>query len=244
MKRLLFILSTLFICGIAFAQTIRWHVGDTVIRTDTCSSGDSITPPTAPAKTGYNFVEWKLLYTRIEYLESTGTQYINTGFVANVNTYVVFKGAIKSVTTNFAGCGADNGGLHFVYDTSMKGIRTGGTGSMIPITYTLGDVVIIKNYYNTENKRVVQIEDKICVGSEGLFPNITIGMFALHDSSDRFVSAGGQKIYSFKIYDNNVLVRDFIPVLDKNGVPCMYDKVTQQFFYNAGTGDFIAGPAI
>ena len=34
------------------------------------------------------------------------------------------------------------------------------------------------------------------------------------------------------------------PVLDKNGTPCMYDNVTDQFFYNAGTGQFIAGPVI
>ena len=52
------------------------------------------------------------------------------------------------------------------------------------------------------------------------------------------------KIYSSKIYNNNVLVRDFIPVLDPYGVPCMFDKVTNQYFYNAGTGDFIAGPVI
>ena len=34
------------------------------------------------------------------------------------------------------------------------------------------------------------------------------------------------------------------PVLDKNGIPCMYDKVTDQFFYNQGTGQFIAGPVV
>ena len=56
--------------------------------------------------------------------------------------------------------------------------------------------------------------------------------------------APGIKIYYFQIYDNDTLVRDFVPVLDYNGVPCMFDKVTETFFYNQGTGDFIAGPIV
>ena len=58
------------------------------------------------------------------------------------------------------------------------------------------------------------------------------------------IAPGKIKIYYFKIYDNDVLVRDFIPVLDNYGTPCMYDKVERKFYYNAGTGDFIAGPII
>ena len=40
------------------------------------------------------------------------------------------------------------------------------------------------------------------------------------------------KIYNCKIYDNDVLIRDMIPVLDKNGTACMYDKVNKKFYYN------------
>ena len=42
-------------------------------------------------------------------------------------------------------------------------------------------------------------------------------------------------IYYFKIYDNDVLVRDFIPVLDSNKKPALYDKVEGKFYYNQGT---------
>ena len=46
-----------------------------------------------------------------------------------------------------------------------------------------------------------------------------------------------------KIYDNDILVRDFIPILDANGVPCMYDNITQKKYYNKGTSDdFLCGP--
>ena len=45
-------------------------------------------------------------------------------------------------------------------------------------------------------------------------------------------------MYYYQIYDNNVLVRDFIPVLDFNNTPCMYDKVSNTYYYNQGSGDF------
>ena len=54
-----------------------------------------------------------------------------------------------------------------------------------------------------------------------------------------FVYAG--KIYYCKFYDGTVIVRDFIPVLDWNDVPCMYDKVNDELYYNAGTGEFLYG---
>ena len=49
------------------------------------------------------------------------------------------------------------------------------------------------------------------------------------------------QVYGAKITLNNELVRDYIPVLDKNGVPCLYEKVERKFYYNQGTGDFLYG---
>ena len=61
----------------------------------------------------------------------------------------------------------------------------------------------------------------------------------------------GTTVYSkVRIYNlsfstsNGIKIRDFTPVLDPDGVPCMYDKVEGKFYYNAGTGQFIAGPVI
>ncbi len=45
----------------------------------------------------------------------------------------------------------------------------------------------------------------------------------------------------FKIYSNNKLVRDFIPVLDEDNKPCLYDKVEKKYYYNQGTGEFLYG---
>lgn len=49
----------------------------------------------------------------------------------------------------------------------------------------------------------------------------------------------GLKIYSCQMYDGGVMIRDFRPCLHpKTLQPCMYDMVTKQYFFNAGTGQF------
>lgn len=46
-----------------------------------------------------------------------------------------------------------------------------------------------------------------------------------------------------QIYDNGVLVRDYIPAM-QNGISGLYDKVEQKMYGNSGAGDFIAGEVI
>lgn len=50
----------------------------------------------------------------------------------------------------------------------------------------------------------------------------------------------GRKKY-LKFWLNDELKHHVIPALDKTGRPCMYDLVTKQTFYNAGSPEFIAG---
>lgn len=54
-------------------------------------------------------------------------------------------------------------------------------------------------------------------------------------------SIGGMRISSCRIYDNNILVRDYISVR-KGTVGYMYDRVSGQLFGNVGTGAFDVGP--
>lgn len=50
------------------------------------------------------------------------------------------------------------------------------------------------------------------------------------------------KIYEFKLYDNDILVRNFIPCYRKSdNVAGMYDIVSGKFFTNDGTGSFAVG---
>lgn len=49
------------------------------------------------------------------------------------------------------------------------------------------------------------------------------------------------RIYYLKLYDEGELARDFIPILDGDNKPCLYDKVEKKYYYNQGTGEFLYG---
>jgi hypothetical protein len=53
------------------------------------------------------------------------------------------------------------------------------------------------------------------------------------------------KLYSFKLYDNGTLIRNYIPAKRaSDSVIGLYDTVNNEFYENAGTGTFIAGSAM
>ena len=67
-------------------------------------------------------------------------------------------------------------------------------------------------------------------------------LFSLNKSDGTLYSGTNDcKIYSAKFYDSDALIRDYIPVLDKNKRPCLFDKVDKKCYYNQGTGEFLYG---
>lgn len=53
------------------------------------------------------------------------------------------------------------------------------------------------------------------------------------------------QISSCKIYDNGVLIHDYVPVVRAiDNVACMYDTVTETYLENQGDGKMFAGPEI
>lgn len=50
------------------------------------------------------------------------------------------------------------------------------------------------------------------------------------------------KIYSFSVYADDVLFINLVPAQNSGGAVGMYDTVSNTFFTNSGTGEFIAGP--
>ena len=50
------------------------------------------------------------------------------------------------------------------------------------------------------------------------------------------------KLYSCKIWQNNIIVRDFLPTISTEeghiGEACLFDTVENKYYYNQGTGKF------
>lgn len=167
----------------------------------------------------------------IEYLESTGTQYINTGIIANPGE-ISFE--VDCTIENNSGSSVyTTGGLHYIYQSSSGGIRTGGTNNAI--AYTPGNRVTIIASYNSQNRRIITIGNNVLTGTAY---NAASGEFILLRIPKEPNCIG--KLYSAKVYLNSILVRDMIPVRIGQ-VGYMYDKVSGQLFGNSGTGDFVLG---
>lgn len=166
----------------------------------------------------------KLPYdAEIEYLESNGTQWINTGYKSN-NVDSIEIIIVTNGTTQYMG---SNGNLQVDLSVSKglgkRTIRVTHSTNNGPNIYVNGSLVKSQSYH-TYNEYI-------------------IALFAMGMSSSAVGYYSSAAVYSAQLIINNTLVRDFIPVR-KNGVGYLYDKVSGTLFGNSGTGNFTLGPDV
>lgn len=184
-------------------------------------------------------------YQRVEYIQSSGTQYINTGFYPNQNTrFLVDAQLLSSATTMTYGGG-----------------RTGTSVNQFGC-WTLTDGVTLRHVYNTSLyslvtssylKRLIIDVNKNVISAEGKSTTVSAATFTSKQPMFLFaMNTGGKaefpanmKLYSCQIFDNGTLVRDFIPAIKKSdGTVGLYDIIGGTFYKNSGTGVFTAGAVI
>lgn len=173
----------------------------------------------------------KVPYSReLDFLESSGTQYINTGFKPNQNTRVKILFSYSS------------GGYVFGSEKAWKSASYDLHSSLCAYnneSYSFGALTANLIYFADFNKNNFKLQ----TGTTKTFTSATFSsglnlyLFGGNRGGSLNEAMKG-KIYACKIYDNYTLVRDFIPVLDNDGTPSLYDKVNKQFYYNQGSGTF------
>lgn len=190
-------------------------------------------------------------YQEVEYIESTGTQYIDTGFIPNQDTRTV----IVCSATQYLGRNTALFGSRNTFQSKNYSIVF-GSGDGTPYNnvlysgYDIGNVSKPSNALSSNTIYTIdKNKNKTYVNNSQMYSQVynnftspyTMFLFAVHQSSsDLFV--GYLRIYSCKIYDNGTLVRNFIPCYRKSdNVAGLYDKVTNTFYINSGTGEFIKG---
>lgn len=184
----------------------------------------------------------------IEYIESTGTQYIDTGFKPNQDTRVVMdfrnSGDYSSMTTGLCPLfGARNASSSAVFalwigETSYPHYGNVAYNKNGSFTTNLNTRLIFDF-----NKNVVSIGGNSITCEGATFTtnhNLCVLTINNYGSIENRRASG--KLYSCQIYDNGTLVRDYVPCKDPDGVVCLYDKVEGKYYYNAGTGEFTGKP--
>lgn len=181
--------------------------------------------------------------SEVQYIESTGTQYINTGigFKKSLSTRIQF--CLTKLNSNnqlLYGAWADNSSYpktQFltnssnvfapVYETEYVSARLTDTGSTIN-----GTAAYSNKFYDVTVLSPAQSAS-----------TLNCYLFARDNDVNNYLPYNGLRLYACKMTQDGVVVRDFIPVR-KNGVGYLYDKISDQLFGNIGTGNFIIGPDI
>ena len=181
-------------------------------------------------------------YTKLEYIESSGTQYIDTG-VSNFpaqSTRVILDVDWLSGTGDYFGCAQSqhNWYVEALQPTKIySGYLDGGKSA--DISTVIGRYTVDKNGVSTNVNGV-----KIQHPSAGNTASISICLLACGGSSGASDIADAARIYSCKIYLGLGLIRQFVPCKNSSGEVGLYDEVNDVFYGNAGTGVFIAGPEV
>lgn len=174
---------------------------------------------------------------QLEYIESTGTQYIDTGVFPSNNLKINIKACYTNSNSSYM-LGSDNAynaGIHIRLDSKYIGIFGGSimnTGVVsqvnVPVTITLQNNKI---YVDGQQKGSGSTQDV------SKYSKSSIYVFCTHRGGEAKYNAS-MRLYELQMYDGDTLIRDFIPILDENDVAYLYDKVEKKFYYNSGTGTF------
>ena len=197
-------------------------------------------------------------YTKlVEYIESSGTQWINTGFSPtnkNVRIEVTYRFVSLPTGTNrryVFGESYNDGKIRLQYAVGSEGNCFIGFGEKTVNNATFDS-------YDTNTTHTI-----VCDG--GVFSldgvakdewNLSNALLSTTDTNHPVYLFGHNvnnnsnpssylssiRLYSCKIWDQGELVRDFVPVSLTNGTTvCLYDAVGEMFYYNAGSDNFTAG---
>ena len=181
-------------------------------------------------------------YTELEYIQSSGTQYIDTGFKPNQDTKI-------SITVDFplSGTAWLYGGRTSAGSNSLGFLCEGGNHYRFDYASSINELVTKP----TGKFTIDSDKNKCYINGELVFTATyttfasPVNMYIFNNNNNGSLSGGSSaKLYNCRIYDNGVLIRSFIPCKNASGTVGLYDSVNNQFYQNAGTGTFIAGPEI
>lgn len=195
-----------------------------------------------------------IIFQPVEYIESTGTQYIDTKYIPNQNTEIESIFEINKFGENAIIYGGELGyGNNACHLYRTAGIFDVGFGYQQHATKSFD----INTKYITrvqKNKYYINGVEYNSSALTGTFSSARkIFIFALNRASILRDSNAQKKLYSMTITENNTAIREFLPcyttktVTDVDGKTCpsgtigLYDLVEDQFYTNQGTGEFLKG---
>lgn len=193
--------------------------------------------------------------TKVEYLESSGTQYI----IPNVSTKDL---SLEIDYTSLRITNDPNYQKTFGYWGNNIQYQILETANWVNSPNIIRATVFGQNVPFGDRNNSLEIQDRTKYKFDALSGEIScndiiyannidfskgsennpIGIFVALQNTYGYIildAAANMRLYSFKSWKSKTLQRHLIPSLDKTGTPCMFDLVTRKPYYNNGTNDFL-----
>jgi len=171
----------------------------------------------------------------VEYLESSGTQWIDTGIAASVNKTFM----LRMMFTNNSSTTQVFFGIWFTTETPKPQKQAYIKSNNTLVINGLNVCSAYSNQAITSNTKF----DIYLSSYSTTATNASLYLFARNVDSGSVSGINNMRLYRMIVRNTYNVEKYIIPVV-KNGIPCLYDKIGDEFYYNQGTGDFIAGPRV
>lgn len=178
-------------------------------------------------------------FTQVEYIQSDGSQFFDTGIVPDTNTRVVMDFQLVTAgSTNQCLFGVV-GQFSFRWYGSGSAFRSNGSNSVnFPTSISATDRHIVDK---TAIKTTIDRDFSVTTTAG----NCTLPLYLLaQKASSGATNYAKAKLFRCQISNGNAFARAFVPCKDPTGTVGLYDAVEGKFYGNAGTGSFAAGPVV
>jgi hypothetical protein len=185
-------------------------------------------------------------YQRVDYIESTGTQYIDTRYIPNPTITIKCKVSFRDGTA--FGAQGDNAVNTLAVADSINAVYIryfASSGIPLPGVEFKGKIYELEI---TPTYTIATTTDgstaKCGYVAVGESPQYSLFLFA-RNLSGAASGYSSRRMYYFKIYEGNTIIRNFIPCYRKeDDIAGLYDLVNGVFYTNNGTGNFNIGEEI
>lgn len=187
-------------------------------------------------------------YVPLEYVESTGVQYIDTGIIPNKGTKFIIDMAIpyiEELALNYVGVLQRTSSDDYIrwqcgsyYNRFLRAHRgnKGNTGIYIDKEFDESRHIFILSGeemgVDDTSRDIIYIDDV----------KLSFGLFG--HTYEYGVHPGYFKIYDYKCFQDGVLIQHFIPCRSFSGKIGMFDDVNHKYYFNETNSNLIAGPEI
>lgn len=181
---------------------------------------------------------------RVEYLESDGSQWIDTGINCGLGYIFEFDIILteeRSLWQTFLGHSSEDNTFRYVFNKDGHLIiyeNSQETEDSVSIPYNQRGIVKISHL---SGSRRIEFKDRnVEYITTETAANGTFQILSSQNGQKDYMYC---KLYGLRVYkDNNTLVRDFLPMISTEeghiGEACLFDIVENKYYYNQGTGKF------